>query len=117
MTGALTEAGITSVVGSACVLGAGATAASALAALNTLGCTTVIVLARDTTRTTALHEAAERLGVAGRGKGAGSLLLIPGSSGIGLRMFVSPLLLGIGRVWSVRVERVAERRVATRAAR
>ena len=60
---ALTEAGITAGRGTV-VLGAGATAASALAALRELGDTgPITVLARDTTRTVGVVEAAERLGV------------------------------------------------------
>ncbi|ACZ30716.1 Shikimate dehydrogenase substrate binding domain protein [Xylanimonas cellulosilytica DSM 15894] len=51
-------------VGSAVVLGAGATAASAVAALAELGCATPRVLARSLGRTVELREAATRLGVA-----------------------------------------------------
>ncbi|PZR52751.1 shikimate dehydrogenase [Xylanimonas oleitrophica] len=51
---------------SAVVLGAGATAASAVAALAELGCTTPRVLVRSLARTTALQEAAQRLGVTPR---------------------------------------------------
>jgi shikimate dehydrogenase len=51
------------VVGRAVVLGAGATAASALAALAELGCPSPRVLARSLARTGALREAAARLGV------------------------------------------------------
>ena len=47
----------------AVVLGAGATAASALAALAELGCTTPVVLARSLGRTGALARAAHRMGV------------------------------------------------------
>lgn len=61
---ALTEAGIAAPRG-AVVLGAGATAASALAALRELGAPgPITVLARDTTRTVEVAAAAERLGVA-----------------------------------------------------
>ncbi|MBR8741916.1 shikimate dehydrogenase [Nocardiopsis sp. MG754419] len=60
---ALTEAGITAPRG-AVVLGAGATAASALAALRELGVPgPVTVLARSTTRAGEVSAAAERLGV------------------------------------------------------
>ena len=48
---------------SAVVLGAGATAASALAALAELGCTVPVVLARSLGRTGALARAAHRMGV------------------------------------------------------
>jgi shikimate dehydrogenase len=51
-------------VGSAVVLGAGATAASAVAALAELGCPTPRVLARSLARTADLQAAATRLGVA-----------------------------------------------------
>jgi len=53
-------------VGSAVVLGAGATAASTLAALAELGCTTPTVLVRSLGRTGALQRAAHRMGVAPR---------------------------------------------------
>jgi shikimate dehydrogenase len=52
-----------SAVTSAVVLGAGATAASAVAALAQLGCEAPCVLARSLGRTAVLHEAAHRLGV------------------------------------------------------
>jgi shikimate dehydrogenase len=50
----------------AVVLGGGATAASALAALGELGCTTPRVLVRSLGRTGGLHEAAARMGVTPR---------------------------------------------------
>lgn len=50
----------------AVVLGAGATAASTLAALAELGCTTPLVLVRSLARTVGLNEAARRMGVAPR---------------------------------------------------
>ncbi len=50
-------------VGSAAVLGAGATAASTLAALRELGCTDPVVYARSLARTSDLAEVAERLEV------------------------------------------------------
>jgi shikimate dehydrogenase len=50
-------------VRTAVVLGAGATAASALAALAELGCSTPVVLARSLGRTGALARAAHRMGV------------------------------------------------------
>ncbi|QAY71102.1 shikimate dehydrogenase [Xylanimonas protaetiae] len=53
-------------VGSAVVLGAGATAASAVAALAELGCATPRVLARSLARTADLQTAATRLGVTPR---------------------------------------------------
>ena len=59
---ALREGGVTRVE-SAVVLGAGATAASALAALAQLGCTTADVLVRSLGRTGALRRAAHRMGV------------------------------------------------------
>ena len=58
--------GSTRAVGTAVVLGAGATAASAVAALRELGCPTPLVLARSLARTADLAAAAERLGVAPR---------------------------------------------------
>ncbi|MFD4335864.1 shikimate dehydrogenase [Streptomyces anulatus] len=62
MLQALLDAAITRVE-SACVLGAGATAATALAVLNTLGCREVTAVARDATRTGELACAAERIGI------------------------------------------------------
>jgi shikimate dehydrogenase len=62
MLGALREAGIFS-AGSACVLGAGATAATALAVLHILGCTEVTAVTRDTTRSGELESAADRIGI------------------------------------------------------
>ncbi|QAY62721.1 shikimate dehydrogenase [Xylanimonas allomyrinae] len=50
----------------AVVLGAGATAASAVAALLQLGCVAPRVLARSIARTATLHEAAQRLGASPR---------------------------------------------------
>ncbi|WP_329020976.1 shikimate dehydrogenase [Streptomyces sp. NBC_01601] len=63
MVQALRDAGV-SRAESACVLGAGATAATALAALHLLGCTAVTVIARDLGRTGELTRAAKRIGVA-----------------------------------------------------
>lgn len=51
---------------SAVVLGGGATAASTLAALGELGCTTPRVLVRSLSRTSGLQEAARRMGVSPR---------------------------------------------------
>jgi shikimate dehydrogenase len=62
MLQALLDAGI-STVDSACVLGAGATAATALAVLNTLGCHEVTAVVRVLTRTAELEHAAERIGI------------------------------------------------------
>ena len=62
MVAALHEAGVRRVQ-HACVLGAGATACSALAALRELGERAPVVLARDVRRAGALREAAARLGV------------------------------------------------------
>ncbi|HEX2317180.1 MAG TPA: shikimate dehydrogenase [Thermomonospora sp.] len=62
---ALTEAGVTA-PGSAVVLGAGATAASALAALGDLGLTTVTVAVRDPARAEETRSVGERLGLAVR---------------------------------------------------
>lgn len=59
---ALREGGVTRVA-TAVVLGAGATAASALAALAQLGCTDPTVLVRSLGRTGALRRAAHRMGV------------------------------------------------------
>lgn len=50
----------------AVVLGGGATAASTLAALGELGCTTPLVLVRSLARASGLQEAAERMGVTPR---------------------------------------------------
>lgn len=61
MLQALLDAGITRVE-SACVLGAGATAATALAALHTLDCREPTVIARDMVRTRELTGSAERIG-------------------------------------------------------
>ncbi|MFE3629374.1 shikimate dehydrogenase [Streptomyces goshikiensis] len=63
MLHALAEAGVTR-AGAATVLGAGATAATALASLHTLGCTEVTAVARDPARTTELARAAIRVGIA-----------------------------------------------------
>jgi shikimate dehydrogenase len=62
---ALSEAGVES-VGSAVILGAGATATAAMAALATLGCSNPIVAVRDRSRTGGLVRAAARLGVSPR---------------------------------------------------
>jgi shikimate dehydrogenase len=62
MLAALHEAGVTR-AGPACVLGAGATAATALAALRALGCPEVTAVARDTARGSDLEGAAERIGI------------------------------------------------------
>jgi shikimate dehydrogenase len=56
----LRDAGVTRVE-SACVLGAGATAATALAVLHTLGSREATVIARDVARTGELAHAAERI--------------------------------------------------------
>ncbi|GGZ62160.1 shikimate 5-dehydrogenase [Streptomyces inusitatus] len=58
---ALGEAGVTA-PGSAVVLGGGATACSALAALRRLGLPEAVVLVRDRSRAALVEEAAERLG-------------------------------------------------------
>lgn len=60
---ALREGGASGSAASAVVLGAGATAASTLAALAELGCTTPLVLVRSLGRTGALALAAHRMGV------------------------------------------------------
>ncbi|GAQ54833.1 shikimate dehydrogenase [Streptomyces acidiscabies] len=59
---ALWDSGVTRAE-SACVLGAGATASTALAVLHTLGCSTATVVARDTSRIHELALAAERIGI------------------------------------------------------
>ncbi|MER0445700.1 shikimate dehydrogenase [Streptomyces sp. Edi4] len=59
----LLDAGITRAE-SACVLGTGATAATALAVLHTLGCREVTAVARTPARADELARAAERIGVA-----------------------------------------------------
>jgi shikimate dehydrogenase len=63
MVAALAEAGVT-VPGRATVLGAGATACAALAALREIGLTSTVVLVRDQARARDLLAAADRLGVA-----------------------------------------------------
>lgn len=65
VTAALAEAGCADAAGvrHATVLGAGATAASAVAALAGLGCTAVTVIARSATRAGAVLDAAPALGV------------------------------------------------------
>lgn len=65
MVDALREAGVSGVT-SAVVLGAGATACSALAALRELGSTEVVVVARSPARATGLRAAADRLGASVR---------------------------------------------------
>src|SRR5690625_4979357 len=60
---ALRTAGLTSPIKSAAVLGAGGTAAAALAALAELGCTEPQVLVRSRGRAGALLRAADRMGV------------------------------------------------------
>lgn len=62
MLGALADAGITR-AGPACVLGAGATAATALAALHALGCPAAVAIARDPARAGPLEAAAQRIGI------------------------------------------------------
>ncbi|MFP5333900.1 MAG: shikimate dehydrogenase [Actinomycetes bacterium] len=62
---ALRSAGVAS-VGSAVVVGGGATAASAVAALGELGCTTPRVVVRSVARADAVTTAAARLGLAPR---------------------------------------------------
>jgi shikimate dehydrogenase len=62
MVAALAEAGVTA-PGSATILGAGATACAALAALRETGLRTVTVLVRDRTRAGDLRAAASRLGM------------------------------------------------------
>lgn len=63
MVAALAEAGVTA-PSSATILGAGATACAALAALREVGLTSVMVLVRDRARTVGLLAAAGRLGMA-----------------------------------------------------
>jgi shikimate dehydrogenase len=63
MLRALLDAGITR-VDSACVLGTGATAATALAVLAALGCREVTAIVRDPARAGELARAAERIGIA-----------------------------------------------------
>jgi shikimate dehydrogenase len=62
MVAALAEAGVTA-LSSAVILGAGATACSALAALRDTGLRTVTVAVRDPTRAGGLRSVAERVGV------------------------------------------------------
>ena len=63
MVAALAEAGVTSPAG-ATILGAGATACAALAALRETGLTSAVVLVRDRARAGDLRAAAARLGMA-----------------------------------------------------
>lgn len=63
---ALRSVGVSGPVETACVVGAGATAASAVAALAELGCAEVIVQARTASRAAQPLEVAARLGVAAR---------------------------------------------------
>jgi shikimate dehydrogenase len=62
MLHALIDAGVTRAE-SACVLGAGATAATALSVLHTLGCPDTTVVARDPARVGELEQAADRIGI------------------------------------------------------
>ena len=62
MLHALLDAGVTRVE-SACVLGAGATAATALAVLHALGCPDTTVIARNPARVHELVRAADRIGI------------------------------------------------------
>jgi shikimate dehydrogenase len=66
MVGALAEAGVTGGVGDALILGAGATACSAVAAVHRLGTASVTVAVRDRAKTPGLLAAASRLGVQAR---------------------------------------------------
>lgn len=63
LVAALGEGGVTGGLRSAAVLGAGATAASSLAALAQLGCTTPTVHVRSVARAAGLLRAAHRMGV------------------------------------------------------
>jgi shikimate dehydrogenase len=63
LVASLAEAGVAAPVGSAVVLGGGATACSAIAALRELGCGTPVVQVRSPQRAGELLAAAERLGV------------------------------------------------------
>ena len=65
IVGALADEGVTALAaGEGCVLGGGATAASALAALSLLGDRSPVVVVRDASRAGDLLGAAERLGLA-----------------------------------------------------
>jgi shikimate dehydrogenase len=65
IVGALADEGVTALAaGEGCVLGGGATAASALAALSLLGDRSPVVVLRDASRAGDLLGAAERLGLA-----------------------------------------------------
>ncbi len=117
---ALAEAGVTRVEGSV-VLGGGATAASALAALARLGDRTPAVLVRDLSRTGPLREAAARLGVtpvlgplSGAGlagaqvvvstlpRGAADALVtdLPPCRGVLLDVVYDPWPTALARVWA-----------------
>lgn len=63
---ALASVGVHGVDGTACVLGAGATASSAVAALARLGCDDVLLLARSPERAAETLAVAERVGVQAR---------------------------------------------------
>jgi shikimate dehydrogenase len=108
MVRALGEAGATDVE-EAAVLGGGATATSAVAALQRLGCSSVTVHARRYATTASLREAAERLGVDVRVRGldgedllasAGASVVIstvPPSAADHLAATVAEVLCGTGR--------------------
>ncbi|HUK69925.1 MAG TPA: shikimate dehydrogenase [Streptosporangiaceae bacterium] len=82
MVAALADAGVTewSASRGAVVIGAGATACSALAALKELGVREVVVAVRDTSRTGDLEAAAKRLDVAIRVDDLGSLARSPANT-------------------------------------
>jgi shikimate dehydrogenase len=65
MTQALHDSGLAQ-ADSACLLGAGATAATALSVLHTLGCRDTVVLTRNMTHTRQLAHAADRIGISVR---------------------------------------------------
>ena len=79
MVAALAEAGVTTIP-SALVIGAGATACSALAALKQIGARDVEVAVRDTSRTGELEAAAKRLDVTIRVRALASLASAPANA-------------------------------------
>jgi len=84
MVAALAEAGVTTIP-RALVIGAGATACSALAALKQLGARDVEVAVRGTSRTDELEAAAKRLDVTIRMRGLASLASAPANASVPAR--------------------------------
>jgi shikimate dehydrogenase len=91
MVAALAEAGVTTIP-SALVIGAGATACSALAALKQIGARDVEVAVRDTSRTGELEVAAKRLDVTIRVRALASLASAPANASVRARTCASDAL-------------------------